>query len=206
MQDMTQEIETLESELLCPKAIALLRINLLEGAGSGFPTYFVPILRESLNQWTDILLTDGWKSNESLAEATETATLLRILRIYEKIAEMDPTLNEEIGREGSHVMLSKLIKLDGSSLETEEDQDTVMEIQDKACEIASMSKSFPLRVAPFAKEELSLRLPLSFDILCPTADDENEQSTNSEEQNGMLILINQVTARQSAQKDVGFGK
>jgi hypothetical protein len=140
-----------------------------------------------------------------LAEATETTTLLRVLRIYEKIAEMDGCLCQEIAREGSHVMLSKLIKLDGSSLETEEDQDTVLEVQDKACEIASMSKSFPLRVAPFAKDELSLRLPLSFDILSPTADDENE-SAKSEEQNGVLILINQVTARQSAQKDVGFGK
>jgi hypothetical protein len=204
MQALSQQVQSLEKELQSPKNVALVRMSLLEGTGSGFPSFFLPMMRDSLKQWMGILQSDRG-DHSLLSDALEAIIMLRCLRICKKIAEMDPTLNEEVGREGSHALLSKLLKIDGSGLEKEEDQDTVMEIQDMACEIASMSKSFPLRVAPFTEDELCKRLPLSFPILPATSDCVPDSST-VEEHGGVLVLINQVNERQSAQKDVGFGK
>jgi hypothetical protein len=204
MQDPSEQIDMLEKALRCPKSLALLRMKFLEGNESGVPSFFLPTVRDSLLQWMAIVNSDGG-FRIPLADADETTQLIRDLRICKQIAEMDPTLNEELGREGSHALLSKLIKMDPSCLEIEEDQDTVMEMQDIACEIASMSKSFPSRVAPFTSDELSKRLPLSFPIL-PATDECEKGDSEVEDFRSVHILINQVTERQSAQRDVGFGK
>ena len=204
MHFLSEQIEYMEEQCKSPKHVALLRMEFLDGKGSGFASFFLPMLRNSLLRWMNILQSvQGYGS--LLSEAPETTMLIRCLRIYKSIADMDPALSEEVGREGAHTLISKLIKIDWSSLEKEEDQDIVMEIQDMACEIASMSNSFPLQIAPYTEEELCLRLPLSFPILPATSDCVADSGT-VEDQGGVLILINQVKERQSAQKDVGFGK
>ena len=82
-----------------------------------------------------------------------------------------------------------------------------MEIQDLACEIAALSPSFPVRAAPFTVNELVARLPLSFNISpVITTDRESESQTLESKMTELTVLINEVKSRQTAQKDVGFGK
>eukprot|EP00978_Attheya_sp_CCMP212_P027518 scaffold92173_cov48-Attheya_sp.AAC.4 len=148
-------------------------------------------------------------------ETTETKTFHAALHLHLTLARLDPTLGEELGREGSHALISQLVRFDLES-ETvgrielqEEDLDQVMELQDIACEIGSLSRgSFPLKYGPFTRDELINRLPLSFVIdpsetLSTAMESESPEEVHRYRQH---ILINQVTARQSAQEDVGFGK
>eukprot|EP00563_Minutocellus_polymorphus_P013882 CAMPEP_0181052560 /NCGR_PEP_ID=MMETSP1070-20121207/17652_1 /TAXON_ID=265543 /ORGANISM="Minutocellus polymorphus, Strain NH13" /LENGTH=395 /DNA_ID=CAMNT_0023131655 /DNA_START=120 /DNA_END=1307 /DNA_ORIENTATION=- len=142
-------------------------------------------------------------------EAQETSSLHRVLQLHTKLCLLDSTLAEELGREGSHAILAKLIRFDLQSemdmagiasfdIE-EEDADAVMELQDLACEIGSMSSgSFPIKVFPFTQDELRSRLPLHFSVSSvPSHNDVDCQQHH--------ILIHQVTARrQGAQEDVGF--
>jgi predicted nicotinamide N-methyase len=161
--------------------------------------------------------------------------LNRLLHLYRQIAHLDPTLNEELGMEGAHHCLSQLIELDVTALACcgnvcdvegcnidcenhkvdsnsnnwqdwgETNQDTIMEIQDLACEIASVCQSFPVVTTPFTRDQLQVRLPLLLQ-LTPTTN--TSASTTISDENydteGLTILVNQVTTRQSAQKDVGF--
>jgi hypothetical protein len=78
-----------------------------------------------------------------------------------------------------------------------------MEFQDLACEIAT-SGAFPLKVAPFSIDDLKCRLPMQFDIH-PVDASSDGPSVNDAKLESQLVLINQVTERQSAQVDVGFG-
>ena len=119
------------------------------------------------------------------------------------ISRLDKALGEELGRQGSHFVLSRLIQHDGSSWEREEDHDTIMELKDLACEIAT-SGAFPLKVAPFSINDLKCRLPLQFDIH-PVDASSQRLSENDAELESQLVLISQVTERQSSQVDVGFG-
>jgi hypothetical protein len=146
---------------------------------------------------------------------TETKTFHAALHLHLTLARLDPTLGEELGREGSHALISQLVRFDLESLTVgrielqEEDMDQVMELQDIACEIGSLSRgSFPLKYGPFTKDELINRLPLSFVIDPSETLSTAVESDPSEEVHRYRqhILINQVTARQSAQEDVGFGK
>ena len=142
-------------------------------------------------------------------ETQATHSLKRVLQLHAKVCQLDSTLAEELGREGSHVVLARLIRFDlqsemdragiASFDMPEEDADAVMELQDMACEIGSMSDgSFPIKVAPFTKDELRSRLPLSFS--CSQVSRHEELACQQHH-----ILIHQVTARrQGAQEDVGF--
>jgi predicted nicotinamide N-methyase len=122
--------------------------------------------------------------------------------------------------DGSHIFLSTLMKIDINSIIddnndndnneiiNEANQDTIIEIQDLAGEIASYSKSFPLRSSSLLmRTDLISRLPLVFTI-CPIVPQFREEEVDdcSDDDDGKItILINQVTSRrQSAQKDVGF--
>jgi predicted nicotinamide N-methyase len=139
--------------------------------------------------------TSAAKTHFAVHDTAETKTLLQVLQLHVTIAQHDPTLSEELGREGSHALLSKLIRYDPlEHSECEEDQDAVMELQDLACEIAACcSPSFPLRVAPFSSQEMRQRLPLCIPF-----------SSSSNNNNHNKVLIQQVTSRQLAQEDVGF--
>ena len=141
-------------------------------------------------------------------ETQATDSLRRVLQLHTKVCQLDSTLAEELEREGSHAVLAKLIRFDlqsemdrasfASFDMPEEDADAVMELQDLACEIGSMSGgSFPIKVAPFTREELRSRLPLRFS--CSSVAGSHEELDCQQHQ----ILIHQVTARrQGAQEDV----
>ena len=117
---------------------------------------------------------------------------MQVLNIYKHMIASDRSLDEELSRAGSHVPLSRLIKFDGTCMEHETDQDTVMELQDLACEIAALSTSFPTRAAPITIEELRTRLPLTFHILPVTTHDITGEPGILEDQDDFTILINQV--------------
>ena len=230
----------IEGNLKSQRSLALYRILLLEeeecdgdgdghidGATSraiGFPSLFLPLLSQSIEKFIGIITRnricceDGGEQNTTsttlLSQVNETIDLVRLLTIYRRISELDPVLDEEIGKQGAHLRLSRIIKLDIHSIDccrcndddktNEANQDTIIEIQDLACEIASFSKTFPLPASPFMNEDLRARLPLVFNI-CPVAGYKTKsESSSGYNEDGITILINQVTDRQSAQKDVGF--
>lgn len=207
-------LNEIEENLNSQRSLALYRIRLLrrecddDNDVVGFAALFLPILRQSIVEFI-ALLKSATKNNGLLSKADETVGILRLLTIYRKISEIDPVLDEEIGREGAHLFLSRIIKLDIFSIEccscndediNEANQDAIIEIQDLACEIAAYSKSFPLQAIPYIREDLLARLPLVFNIFpVLEACDENEYKND-----GVTVLVNQVPDRQSAQKDVGF--
>jgi len=142
-------------------------------------------------------------------ETQATNSLRQVLQLHTKVCQLDSTLAEELGREGSHAVLAKLIRFDmqsemeragsiGSFNIEEEDADAVMELQDLACEIGAISGgSFPMKVAPFTLDALRSRLPLHFIVSpIPGHNDLDCQQHH--------ILIHQVAKRQGAQEDVGF--
>lgn len=145
-------------------------------------------------------------------ETQATNYLRQVLQLHTKVCQLDSTLAEELGREGSHAVLAKLIRFDMQSeidmadsiasfnIE-EEDADAVMELQDLACEIAAIcGGSFPMKVAPFTLDALRSRLPLHF--IVSSVPGHNTSTLDCQQHH---ILIHQVTARrQGAQEDVGF--
>ena len=158
----------------------------------------------------------------------ETKSLYQALSLHLSVARLDPTLATEVGRAGSHAILSRLVQFDLISMlvdftsdlglrlnpeliNKEEDKDAVMELQDLACEIGSLSAgTFPLKFSPFCREDLQKRLPMIFSLkslnrptLIGGRDLRNSENYQTKEHQ---VLINQVTARQSAQVDVGFGE
>ena len=197
-------IESLEERIHTARDAALLRFEALENNGRGVAEYFVPVLQKAFDSWRDscdsssIVTTEEKKDDEHNALTTfhihnsrETDKLRRILSLHATLSSFDPTLSEELGKQGSHIILSKLIRLDACSWELEEDQDALIELQDLAAQ--SMSGA-PQKFAPYTVEDLKDRLPLSFKI----------DSVLAHEQLSEVILIRQVTERQSAQEDVGF--
>lgn len=148
------------------------------------------------------------KSPLAVAGAWPTEILARVLRLHVTLSRLDPTLGEELGRQGSHAILSRILKYD-DCWEEEQDRDAIMECQEYACEVAMMTDgSFPSRTCPFAVDDLRSRLPLSFHIqpLDVETNHNHHQEEEEEEAESQLVLIRQVTARQSAQADVGFGE
>jgi predicted nicotinamide N-methyase len=75
----------------------------------------------------------------------------------------------------------------------EQTEDSLVEIQDLACELAHSNPStpYPAKISPYTFQELHARLPLTFDICSPKGKREH-------------FMVGQVTDRQSAQDDVGF--
>jgi hypothetical protein len=149
--------------------------------------------------------------------------LERILQVHLACAKLDSVLAEELGRQGTHAQLVRLLRLsdmlddDDVALETmfplEADLDAFVWIQDLAGEIAALSATFPLKTSPFSVETLKSRLPLRFTIASPIImDDDDDSGTTSDGSSSISrhvvenVLIHQVcTRRQSAQEDVGFG-
>ena len=150
-------------------------------------------------------------SRRLVAGHRPTEVLLRLLRLYADVCHLDPTLGEELGRQGAHQLLSRLIRCDLTLWDgaADEDEDAVMECQDKSCEIAALAGgSFPVRTMPFAVEDLKARLPQAYTIrpLCHAHTETTDRQHGKGQSESETILIRQVTARQSAQEDVGFGK
>eukprot|EP00980_Cylindrotheca_fusiformis_P011706 scaffold2783_cov129-Cylindrotheca_fusiformis.AAC.7 len=205
MEAISSQISEIEEAVRSCKDIALQRKKSLD-SGCSFAAHLTTIFSDSLNRWFGyIKRSDDATSTISLDSAKETTQLIKLLESYRRVAENDLTFSEEAGREGAHALLVKLIKWDSSSLESESDQDTFLAVQDLACEIAALSTAFPMRSSPFTLEELRHRLPLFFDILPATVGNlDKDQQQARESGSGLTIVINQVHARQTAQKDVGF--
>jgi hypothetical protein len=209
---LLEQLASLEEETASPRQIALLRKNLLEDGGAGLAFILVPLLKDALGSWlasqrlqTPIAAQANECKLHSIEDLPETDVLRRILRIHVNTTKQDPSLGEELGRQGSHALLVKLMNFDASA-HCEEDQDAIMELQDLACEIAAIG-IFPLKFAPLCVEDLRHRLPLDFSVEpvneCSSSKKPIANQGASETE---TILIHQVTTRQSAQHDVGFGK
>ena len=159
--------------------------------------------------------------------------LRNLLKNHVRLIRSDATLAEEMSRTGSHALLIGLAK-SGSSGEggdNEENDDESVEIQDLVCEALSfggVNMSRSLHQLPFSYDELVKRLPLSFWFQFSPVDGakdsvSNDDSSNSSgnmyggdecksiaDDNGsniptsLLLLVHQVSERQSCQDDVGF--
>lgn len=193
-------LNSIEDETTDPKSLVSLRMKLLEQDGPGFPSIFFSLVQRTSHLWFDMLSSRCDKTTILLANDEKTNAMSRTLCICRNICIMDPCVREELGSEGLHIILSKIMNIDPYEFHTDEDQDIVMEVQDLACEIASMYPTFPMRVAPFSQQELQDRLPLIFAIT-PVL---SEGVDTTYQHDGVTILINQVKARQSSQADVGF--
>lgn len=216
MTSFLANLESFEAACTSQRQLALLRMHLLEHDRVGFAALFVPLLKNAVDSWLMALNTcsntaiyhDGCEEKKQedvygeheplISKLEETDMLSRVLQVHVAVSRLDPTLAQEVGCQGSHAILSRLIRYDGFVWQTEENQDSIMELQDACCEIAALTGgSFPLKVSPCSIDELKARLPLCFDIHAV-------ENTDSEPQNCRQVLIHQVTERQSAQEDVGF--
>jgi hypothetical protein len=261
--ELQERLLSLQKELSTPRQIAFYRIQLLEEEGEedvnndgqqqqqqqgGLASMLVPLLKDSLSAWLELTLTltqtlPGKKekpiilsANALLSKRIETMNLLLVLMLHLQVTKMNPSLGEELGRQGSHAHLVKLMNLDlakyisGNPNDTDGDdqidvnvdeanQDTVIELQDLACEIAALACSFPVKYAPFCTHGLRQRLPLIFSIGAVVSVSENSKTGGTGRGDGYeyekqsmvaagaeeTVLIHQVTIRQTAQEDVGFG-
>lgn len=138
-------------------------------------------------------------------DSREGRWLCHLLRLHVRVLQLDPVLGEELGRQGTHSLLSRLLlDIDQDDEESDEENDTTCEIRELACEVAARSGgAFPLRVSPFGREELLQRLPLVFAIQPVRQVEADATCPNRSE--AQTVLLHQVTIRQSAQEDVGFG-
>ena len=181
----------------------------------GLPKILVSNLSDAFQQWQKFYrevtvnrLDDGSSEPESIPKYTEVAfykseevkALQRVLNLLVKVSLLDTTLGEEIRREGSQSILSRLmrqIKLCVSIVEangSEEDFDALMDLQDAVCEIYVPSIQGGMS---FTNEELIGRLPLVYNL-------NSTSSISRENDTTATILIHQVTKRQTAQADVGY--
>ena len=227
--ELQERLLSLQKELSTPRQIAFYRIKLLEEENDDvngpqpqacLASMLVPLLKDTLTAW----LAQPIIMSALLSEMAETTNLRLVLQLHLHVTKMNPSLGEELGRQGSHAPLVKLMNLDlapysGTNIDGDGDideanQDTVIELQDLACEIAALASSFPVKVAPFCAHGLRQRLPLVFSIgAVPVESVPDSKTSNGRggyEKSSMVaetetVLIHQVTTRQSAQEDVGFG-
>jgi predicted nicotinamide N-methyase len=199
-----EDLDVIEQRVQSLRAICEWRHCLLTEGQAGFAASFVPLLEKIIDSWFASVQRKSWSSSRtvsvedtkddgngmiassfcSVCDTLETKALSQALSIHVAISQKDPILAEEIGFQGSHMLLTRLIQYDASQY-PEQDQDAIMTLQDLACEIASSASSFPLKLAPIPN--LLERLPL-----CISFSPQHK------------LFIQQVTSRQSAQQDVGF--
>lgn len=214
---MWQNIDDIEKKICTVRGISSLRHDLLKNTeDTGFAASFVPMLQEAVEQWLSSLKIQSTrlcdeenyvdkKHSPSLGDqiqnTAETLCLHRLLGIHSTIATSDAILSEELGRQGSHLVLTKLIRLDVNKFHfCEDDQDAIMDLQDMACTVAASCPSFPLKFSPYTREELKSRLPLTLSFQVDNQSGISQYSDGKE----VTVLIQQVTSRQGAQEDVGF--
>jgi predicted nicotinamide N-methyase len=222
-----ETIQIIQSKLRSRQQLALYRMELLvcndddESTADdiddirrrGFPSIFVPILQEVIEEFMTIMLNIDQQRHRQQQPLLDDSMkeLLAVLQSYKQITILDNVLKEELAMEGSHHSLKKIMNLDITEYEQQQlleetQQDLILEVQDLVCEIATSSPSFPVPVTPLTLEELRLRLPLQFDISVDGGDDTTTTTTTTTPAAtiSISILINQVTTRQTEQKDVGY--
>jgi hypothetical protein len=213
-----QVLDYIEHSCGSSRQIALLRIRLLSLSTTATTTTSLP---SDLASWLVPVLSNVVSDfgRPRAVVVTESLTvahfLVRVLKLVLCLVQQDPTLAEEFGRQGAHVYLLKLmngapqleLSREISAADDHENEaydDVVQEIQELAGEIAVASRPyFPMAHQPFAVTDLKARLPLVFAI--PDRDSRDQESTKSDSASNS-ILVRQVTTRQSAQDDVGFGQ
>ena len=213
-----QKIAALKAELVSARSIAMARKLWLTTTSNdhhghqGLPSVIHDLLQASIDAFlqqvachtTTTTVNDD--DSSSIAQCAVTRNLHDCLQIHLMCSKCDHCLGVELGAAGTHVQLRRIIQFDSHNLATEQDVDAVMELQDLACEIAALCSNFPMKQSPFAPEALVERLPLTFTIRSVAAHDKVDGDENKLPSDEELVLIHQVTTRQSAQEDVGFGK
>lgn len=205
---MEQEIATFKTELASARSIAMARICWLDDSALGLPVEIHRLLKQAINAFVEAALQD----DVDLASHASTRNLYDCLQIHLQCSKLDPCLGVELGAQGTHVLLRRVIQFHthGDNRELmEADMEAVMELQDVACEIAALYCNFPMKASPFARDALVERLPLTFtvrEVLVADSKGKDESSAATNKIAEEQVLIHQVTTRQSAQEDVGFGK
>jgi hypothetical protein len=203
------ELSALQAQTDSPRGIARARQQWLQNEGDGLPVYLYELLSASLdaffqcannnnNNTTCVVVAEQQPSSWTTHPAT--VALRTCLDIYRSCAQADTTFATELGAQGTHILLSRLLQwqpANDNDATTEDNADCLVELQDLAGAIAA-GRPFPMKRSPFSRDALVERLPLAFTIR-PAA----PPSTTNEAE---LVWIHQVTHRQSAQEDVGFGK
>jgi hypothetical protein len=209
---LLEELAALKAQTASPRGIALARQQWLQ-TDDGLPVYMHALLTTCLDAFFQLCRAPTSVA-PSLLWATHPATvaLQTCLAIHLQCAQADATLATELGAQGTHAPLVRLLQWQPDFCQwTEDDADCLVGLQDLAgaTALASSSSSgsshaagrqFPMKRSPYPRDLLAERLPLAFTIR--PAVDPSAASVKEEE----LVLIHQVTHRQSAQEDVGFGR
>jgi hypothetical protein len=182
-------IELLETNISSPRQIAFLRRKFLDEY-DGVASLLIPIIHNAVKAYLDVVRAAESNPAFKIFDDAASCYLGRHFDLQVQLTQKDAILGEELQRAQSQQIISQLIQYDVTRLERLEQQEDVMDMQDKACQVASKRQpSFP-----YTLDELRARLPVVLDI-APAISGQSVQ-----------VLIHQVTDRQSAQEDVGFGK
>jgi hypothetical protein len=182
-------IELLETNISSPRQIAVLRRKFLDEY-DGLASLLIPIIHNAVKAYLNVVRAAESDSTFRIFDDAASCYLSRLFELQVHLTQKDAILGEELQRAQSHQTISQLIQYDVTRLERLEQQEDVMDMQDKACQVASKRQPS----LPYTIDELKARLPVLLDI-APAISGQSIQ-----------ILIHQVTDRQSAQEDVGFGK
>lgn len=228
--EVDESLSVLEQRIGSTRDIALLRIECLSDHDGllrlGLAAMFVPILKKGADSWFEYIneATSDRKGKSQadeeekkddgivwspimVAESNETTTLRRLLQIHVHLSTLDQTLAEELGLQGSHVILTRLINYDSSIWSLEDDRDAILDLQDLAYQVAVCTATFPLKTLHLSLDTLRSRLPLVFEIAAMCQSQSNVEAFQGKlraSSRNQQLLIHQVTSRQSAQEDVGF--
>jgi len=138
----------------------------------GLPSMFVATLQYTVEDFLAMLRripqTTQSTTRVLLSKTTEFQRLTKVLSTYQRLAVFDPTIEEEVGYEGAHQYLSKLLKIDPTSVpsaavvysqednnagrpqdeevdtddndddEDDPNHDAIMEIHDRVCEVVAV--------------------------------------------------------------------
>jgi hypothetical protein len=129
----------------------------------------------------------------------------RWMAILDRIISCDPTLTEEIVchpsfRTPTFSSERDRVEDEGNGHDDDDDEDDeISHREELVYRILAFQKQFPTQqCCSFTNEELYQRLPISLPFGVAGGDDNDEN-------NDISVLLHQVTQRQSAQSDVGFG-
>lgn len=184
-------IQLLEKSSSSPRQIAILRRKFLDDYND-LPVTWVSILHDAIVIFLDRIQKAQADATLRISHDAATLHLCRLLELQSQLMQNDAILGEEIQRAQPQPILFQLIQYDVTRLGRLEQQEDVMDVQDRVCQIISVAKSHSTLL--YTVDELKARLPVAIDVT-PAAHGSMVQ-----------ILIHQVTDRQSAQEDVGFGK
>jgi hypothetical protein len=218
-------LDCLKRQTETSRQIACLRIKHVNEKGESLASTFAPLIHDAVCTFLGILDATSTSSSSSsspssssineastvnsgkqeLSDQPLTIFLRALLEFHLYLSQQDATLGEELGGAGSHAALVQLMRYDGSrhddDLLCEATQDAIMELQHLACEIAATCARFPLKRVEYSLDDLYRRLPLDFRM----APAKMLDASGNRKTLAVRVLIHQVTIRQSAQVDVGFG-